>query len=178
MWPVKSSPAIHRKAIAARLLRGAASPAVLAWAGYVLAIIHLFRQLGCVEPDILGLWLNSDTLWQANVFTDIFRDRYSLSGWVFSIAPCWFPDLFVTGAFWLLTRNVILATLLAGFLQLALLIGALHLCRKALSIDAAPLQHALLSGAAVTVALYVAGHPGRTYPGLYQFFLPQTHVAA
>src|SRR5438128_5509396 len=128
----------------AQYLRRAFRPAILAWAGLFFSLIHLFRQLGGADPGALEAWLSSDTLWQANVFTDVFRDHYSLSGWVFSIAPCWFPDLVATGIFRLLTRSVILSTLFAGFIQIALLIGALHLCRKALSVGAPELQDTLL----------------------------------
>jgi hypothetical protein len=103
-------------------------------------LVSLFRQLGSGDPTVIRLWLNSDTLWPANVFTDVFRDHYSLSGWLFSIAPCWFPDVAATGIFWLLTRNVVLATLFAGFIQIALLVGAFHLCRKALAIHASFVQ--------------------------------------
>src|ERR1700687_754034 len=88
--------------------RQAASPLALAWIGFLLSLLYLYRQLGASDPAVLGLWLNSDTLWQANVFTDLLVDHYRLSGWVFSIAPCWFPDLALTGVFWMITRNVIL----------------------------------------------------------------------
>jgi hypothetical protein len=147
-------------------------------------LVYLFRQLGCADAVSLGPWLSSDTLWPVNVFTDIFTDHYSLSGWVFSIAPCWFPDIFATGLFWLLTRNVILATLFAGFIQIGLIVGALHLCRKAVGIRGFALQDTFLLGTGVMVTLYVARHPGSLYPGVYpypgfyQFFLPQTHVGS
>src|SRR5689334_10431712 len=73
---------------------------LLAVAGFLLSLIHLFRQLEGSTPDTLNSWLNSDTLWLANVFTDVFHDHYSLSGWAFAIVSYWFPDLSSAGIFW------------------------------------------------------------------------------
>jgi hypothetical protein len=169
---------VDARAIALRYARQAATPVTLAWAGFILSLAYLYRQLGSADPAALGQWINSDTLWQANFFTDLFVDHYRLSGWVFSIAPCWFPDLAATGLFWAITRNVILATLLAGFVQIALLIGALRLCRKAIGIGTPALQDIFLLATGAGLALYVAIHPGVIYPPFYKLFLPQTHVGS
>jgi hypothetical protein len=124
------------------------------------------------------MWLSSDTLYPVNVFTDTFIDGYSLSGWQFSIAPCWFPDLVLVGLFLGLTQNVILATLLAGFIQIALIVGAFVLVRKAVRTTKPVAQDVLLLAAGVAITIFVAIRPGVYYPGLYQFFLPQTHVGS
>ena len=72
----------------------------------------------------------------------------------------------------------ILATLLAGFIQIGLLIGALRLCRKATGIGAPALQDIFLLATGSVLALYVAIHPGAIYPPFYKLFLPQTHVGS
>ena len=82
------------------------------------------------------------------------------------------------GLFLGLTQNVILATLFAGFIQIALIVGAFVLIRKAVRTAHPAAQDVLLLGAGVAITLFVATRPGLYYPGLYQFFLPQTHVGS
>jgi hypothetical protein len=106
------------------LLSRMGDPVTLAWIGLALSLIHLYRRLGAAHPFVLGAWLSSDTLLPADVAIDLFKDGFPFSGWTFSIAPCWFPDVFLAGAFWAITRNAITATLLSGFVQPALLVGA------------------------------------------------------
>lgn len=161
-----------------RLLERLAAPTALAWLGFLLSLVFLFTQLSAADPSVLNMWLSSDTLYPVNVFTDTFMDGYSLSGWQFSIAPCWFPDLVLVGLFLGLTRNVILATLLAGFIQIALIVGAFAVIRRAVRVTGGAAQNVLLLGTGVAITLFVATKPGLYYPGLYQFFLPQTHVGS
>jgi hypothetical protein len=161
-----------------RSLRALATPTGFAWLGFILSLIFLFCQLSSSSPAVLKMWLSSDTLYPVNVFTDTFIDGYSLSGWQFSIAPCWFPDLVLVGLFLGLTQNVILATLLAGFIQIALIVGAFVLVRKAVRTTKPVAQDVLLLAAGVAITIFVAIRPGVYYPGLYQFFLPQTHVGS
>jgi hypothetical protein len=85
--------------------------------------------------------------------TDVFHDGYPLSGWRFSIAPCWFPDLFTAGFFWTITRNVITATLLSGFIQPALIVGAFYLMHRATGMRSEPLQTVSLLGVSVWITL-------------------------
>ena len=153
-------------------------PEWIAWSGLAVALLCIYRSLGLADTRSLGIWINSDTLYPVNVSTDLFHDGYSLAGWRFSIAPVWFPDMFATGIFWALTRNVIVATLLAGFIQVGLIIGALHVIGKAVGVRSLPLQDSILLLVGVLVSLYVAEHPGAYYPALYRFFLPQTHVGS
>jgi hypothetical protein len=152
-------------------------PECLAGLGLVLSLLYLFWTLGNAGPAVVdSLWITSDTLYPVNVTTDILHDGYPLSGWRFSIAPCWFPDLFTTGLFWVFTHNAITATLLAGFIQLALIVGAFHLMRRAIGLGSASLQTVLLLGVSVWITLYVGARPAQVYPDLYRFFIPQSHV--
>jgi len=143
----------------------------------MLALLCLFQQLGNADAGVLGMWISSDTLYPVNVFTDVFRDHYSIWGWYFAIAPHWFPDLAATGLFWLITHNVILATLLAGFIQIPLIVAAFHLIAKAIGVYSR-LQDVFVLCCGVAITLFVAVHAGLSYPALYQFFLPQTHVGS
>src|ERR1700719_3837007 len=63
-------------------------------------LIALFLSLACLYQRLALLsdappWINSDTLWPVNLIIDLFVDKYHLNGWQFSIAPCWFPDVFL-----------------------------------------------------------------------------------
>lgn len=155
-----------------------ALPVWVAWTAFALALIFLFVRLGLTPDRDMYLWLSSDTLYPVNVFTDIFGDGFSLSGWRFSIAPCWFPDMLATGVFLALTHNVILATLLAGFFQIAVIAAALHVIGKAVGYGSLLLQDTLVLITGTGLTLFVATHTGLFYPALYQFFLPQTHVGS
>jgi hypothetical protein len=154
-------------------------PGWLAWLGLALSLLYLFRALGNADSaELDALWINSDTLYPVNVTTDILHDGYPFSGWRFSIAPCWFPDLFISGLFWIFTHNVITATLLAGFIQLALIVGAFDLMRRAIGVRSEALQTVSLLGVSAWITLYVATRPGMDYPDLYRFFIPQSHVGS
>jgi hypothetical protein len=146
--------------------------------GLMLSMVCLFFKLGAAGPASLNVWISSDTLYPVNVVTDVVHDGFSLSGWRFSIAPCWFPDIFTTGFFWIVTRNPIAATLLAGFVQLGLLVAAFFWISKAVGLGNRSLQNVFLLAASVTITLFVAAHPGLTYPDFYRFFLPQSHVGS
>ena len=154
-------------------------PECFAGLGLLLSLLYLFWSLSNANPAVIDtLWVTSDTLYPVNVTTDILHDGYSLSGWRFSIAPCWFPDLFTTGLFWVFTHKAITATLLAGFIQLALIVGAFHLIRRAIGMGSASLQMVLLLGVSVWITLYVSARPEQVYPDLYRFFLPQSHIGS
>src|SRR5262249_46702454 len=63
-------------------------------------------------------------------------------------------------------------------IQIFLLVGVLHLYRKAVGIQEPALQNSFLLATGAVLALFVAQHPGQPYPALYQWFLPQTHVGS
>jgi hypothetical protein len=154
----------------------ASHPEWFAWGGLAAALLCLFQSLGLADSASLDLLISSDSLWPVNLFTDLFHDGYSLSGWHFSIAPCWFPDVAATGLFWAVTRNVILATLLAGFVQIALIISALHMIGRVLGMHRLALQDSLLLSVGVAITLFAARPPWTSNSELLQFFLPQSHV--
>ena len=146
--------------------------------GLIVSMVCLFFKLGAADPASLNVWISSDTLYPVNVSTDVLGDGFSLSGWRFSIAPCWFPDIFATGFFWVVTRNPIAATLLAGSVQLGLLVAAFLVIRAAVGLGNRSLQNVFLLAVSVSITLFVAAHPGFTYPDFYRFFLPQSHVGS
>jgi hypothetical protein len=124
------------------------------------------------------MWITSDTLYPVNVFTDVLQDGYSLSGWKFAIAPQWFTDFMGVGFFWLVTRNIVMSTLLGGFVQIGLIVGAFHIIGKAVGPRNIHTQDAFLLASGTLITLYVALFPGANYPKLFMFFLPQTHVGS
>jgi len=153
-------------------------PEWVSWAGLAIALSCILRSLGLADANSLGVWINSDTLWLVNVFTDLFHDGYSLRGWHFSIAPCWFPDVTAVGIFWAITHNVIAATLLAGLVQVVFIVGALHVIGRTLRSRFVAGQDSMLILVAVFCALYVAREPGTIYPSFYKLFVTQTHVGS
>jgi len=151
----------------------------VSWLGLGLSLWLLFLRLSEAAPSITsGIWLSSDVLYPVNVFTDVFFDGFKLSGWRFSIAPCWFPDLIATGLFLGVTRNVVLATLLAGFIQIIALVLLSRAFAKAIGVPQPGALEPVVLLAAVAITIFVANHPGTYYPALYQLFLPQTHVGS
>jgi hypothetical protein len=180
--PFEAIPAvadIHRSAtlkkFGATLLR---HPEWLGWAAFILALLLLIVRLGSADDATLGKWISADTLYPVNVFVDVFRDHFSISGWRFSIAPCWFPDLIATGVFWGITGNPILATLLGGFIQIPAIVLSFHMLARALGIRMLFLQDVLLLACGAALTLYVAARPEIGYPYFFEFFLPQTHVGS
>ena len=158
---------------------GAWLPGGLAWLGLVLSLVLLYLRLSAEDPSIVWrVWLSSDTLYPVNVFTDVFHDGYGISGWRFSIAPCWFPDLVATGLFLALTGNVVLATLLAGFIQIVALVLLFKAFRVALGLPRQGAMGPILLLVAVLLTIFVANHAGLTDVDVFQLFLPQSHVGS
>src|SRR5262249_41597865 len=153
-------------------------PELIGWICLILALLFLFIRLGLSDDHTLGLWISSDTLYPVNVSTDVLQDGYSLSGWKFCPAPYWFPDLMDVGFFWLVTRNIIMSTLLGGFVQIGLIVGAFHIIGKAVGTRNIQTQDAFLLASGTLITLYVALSPAVSFPRLYMFFLPQTHVGS
>jgi hypothetical protein len=149
-------------------------PRIYCWLALLIALACLYRRLASAGD--ISDWISSDSLWPVNLVTDVFVDHYPLSGWAFSIAPCWFPDVFLVGIMYALARNVVVATILGGFAQFVLLIMAICSCWRALSLPKALAAEVATIIAGVTVTLYVALHLPSPYGGYHQFFLPQTHV--
>jgi len=158
---------------------GEAITAAISWIGLALSLLLLFLRLSLADPAAVDrVWLSSDTLYPANVFTDVFFDGFGISGWHFSIAPCWFPDLATVGLFVGLTRNVVLATLLAGFVQIGALVLLCRAFCMALGLKRPGALDPVLLLVAVVLTCFVANDPGVTAPALFQLFLPQTHVGS
>src|SRR5512140_63274 len=150
----------------------------LSWIALFAALGALYLRLGGSSDDVIAGWINSDTLYPVHLFIDTLVDGYPFQGWQFSIAPCWFPDLALAGAFYGLVRNPILATLLAGFAQLPLLALAFAWIARASRSRAPSREAVLVLGSGTALALAVALHPGFTLPGLSRFFLPQSHIGS
>ena len=140
----------------------------------LLSLACLYQRLA-LAGDIPA-WISSDTLWPVNLVIDLFVDHYSLRGWQFSIAPCWFPDVALVGLAYGVTRNAVAATILGGFLQFLLLVGGVGLCWHALRLRAKVAAGTLTLLTAIWVTLYTAQHVNSGYGAYHQFFLPQTHM--
>jgi hypothetical protein len=155
------------------ILKLAADPRVYIWLGLLLAMVCVFKA---IPSSSTVIWISSDTLWPVDLFIDTLHDGYSFHGWMFSIAPCWFPDIFIVGLCYLLLRNPILTTLVAGSVQFMVLLAGLCLCWRALKLDRLKLLDMLTVGSGLAIVMWIAFHTATLYPGVYQFLLPQTHV--
>jgi hypothetical protein len=153
-------------------------PELIGWSSLVLALLFLFIRLGLSDDATLDIWFNSDYLYPVNLFTDVLQDGYSLSGWKFTIAPYWIPDLVDVGIFWLLTRNVIMSTLLGGSVNIVLIVGAFRIIGKAVGTRNIHTQDAFLLASGALITLYVALSPRVNYPNLFMLFLPTSHVGS
>jgi hypothetical protein len=153
-------------------------PDVLAACGFGLALVCLYLRLGSATTSCLGEWISSDTLYPVNVTTDVVRDGFGLPGWRFAIAPFWFPDVVLTGVFWVVTRNPIGATLLAGFCQLGLLAGVMAFLRATIRPGDGVLHNVMFQTMAVIVTLFEATHLELHFPDLLRFYVPQSHVGS
>jgi hypothetical protein len=150
-------------------------PEFIAWSCLGLALLFLCIRLGLSDDATLDMWFDSDHLYPVNLFTDILQDGYSFSGWKFTIAPYWIPDLMDVGIFWLLTRNAVMSTLLGGFVQIVLIIVAFRIIGKAVGTRNIHTQDAFLLAGATLITLYVALQPAVSFPRLYWLFLPSSH---
>ena len=152
------------------------NPVLYGWAGLLFAYAALWRRLAGAGEGVRQLWFNSDTLFPVHLFVDVVRDGYPLSGWRFGIAPCWFPDVPVTGAVYALTRNVVMANMLDGLVQFAILILGFQLCWRAVGVMERRLADVLTLGVGIGFLLCAAWRIEDYYPSIWKLFQPQTHV--
>jgi hypothetical protein len=153
-------------------------PTLIGWSCLVLAFLFLIIRLGLSDDATLDMWFNSDFLYPVNLFTDVLQDGYSLSGWKFTIAPYWIPDLVSVGVLWLLTRSVIMSTLLSGLVNIVLIVGAFRIIGKAVGTRNIHAQDAFLLASGTLITLYVALTPIVSVPRLYMLFLPTSHTGS
>ena len=81
---------------------GALSCATAAWPNgrfgstglaLLLAFSVLYNRLETLGRKTLDFWFNSDYLFAAHVYKDVFIDKFPFSGIKFSVAPDIFPDV-------------------------------------------------------------------------------------
>jgi len=144
--------------------------------GLTLAVVALFDRLGTAASSDLRAWINSDTLYPVHVTIDVVRDGFAFEGWKFSIAPCWFPDLFLAGVFWIVSRSAVIATLLAGAAQLPLVALAFAALQKSCGTRFSLGAVAVLATATVLVLAPKVAAPGLSGMELNRLLLPQSHV--
>jgi hypothetical protein len=82
------------------------------------------------------------------------------------------------GFFWLLTRNVITSTLLGGFVNIVLIVGAFRIIGKAVGTRNIHTQDAFLLTSGTLITLYVALFTNVSFPKLYMLFLPTSHAGS
>lgn len=149
-------------------------PRFYCWLALLISLGCLYQRLALFgdAPN----WITSDSLWPVNLIIDLFRDGYHLRGWRFSVAPCWFPDVVLTGVTYALTGNAVVATVLSGFIQFVLLVAGVCLTWRVLDLRLRCAAEVLTLLTACSITIYVALHIESGYGAWHQFYLPQTHV--
>ena len=148
------------------------------WLGLLLAFDVLYNRLAAAGQHTLNFWFNSDYLFAADVYKDVFVDKFPFSGLKFSVAPDIFPDVMVTSALMFLTRNAIVATFLYGLIQFTLLVSAYVLCARVIDGSRSEVSQAPIFLTGIGVALWTASIVTFPYHTLYYLFLDQSHVSS
>src|SRR5690242_16778232 len=153
-------------------------PDLAYWAGLLLAFAVLYQRLTSAGERTLQFWFNSDYLFAADIYKDVFVDHFPLSGIKFSIAPCLFPDVVFTSFLMVLTRNAVLATFLYGLVQFTLLVSAYILLAGLLERRQSHAPRAFILTVAIALVLYTSSILHRPYDTLYYLFLDESHVSS
>src|SRR5262249_37349084 len=128
-----------------------AKPGSLIWYVAALALVavaaaDLYRTLQDERSDLTRMY-NSDTLFSASLYEDLFVDGFSWEGWSFGTEAYLFPDVLLYFAARAVTGKAAAAVFLFGALQFGLLVAAvLFLLRSARG------RCGLVGGLAVLVA--------------------------
>jgi len=146
------------------------------WAALCLAFAVLYQRLGAAGPT-LNFWFDSDYLFEADFYKDIFVDHFPITGVKFSIAPSLFPGLFFTSCFMFLTRNAILATFLLGLLQFTLLVAAYVFCVAVVLEERRQTACTCIFLVAIGLVLHTSSILNRMYDTLYYLFL-ESHLSS
>lgn len=142
------------------------------------SLAALYVSLGSASEWILKSWFNSDWLFSAQVYRDIFVDHFPISGMVFPTAPCLFPDVLFAVMCVGLSPNALVGTLLYGFCQFVSLILAFHLLGSIIGVGNSHLRRLLIYSTGIFITLAVAQSPTRGFPYYYYLFLPTTHIGS
>ena len=148
------------------------------WVGLCLAFAVLYQRLAAAGEATLQFWFNSDYLFAADLYKDIFIDHFPLSGVKFSTAPELFPDVTFTSVLMFLTHNAILATFLYGLLQFTLLVSAYVFCAALVTRAKRPVPYMFVLSLAVALVLHVSSILEHPYNTLYYLFLSESHVGS
>ena len=140
-----------------RWSRTLATPAGLAWLGFFLSLVFLFCRLGVLQSEgsEQHLAVERHLVSGQRVYRHPDRRVFIVRLEIFHRAML-VSDLVLAGLFLALTQNVILATLFAGFIQIALIVGAFVLIRRAVRTTQPITQDVFLLAAGVNITLFVA----------------------
>jgi hypothetical protein len=82
------------------LLRSINQNGILIWGlSILLNLVWLILVFSTLTPRELYTYFNSDTLYAASIYRDLFVDGSGLAGWHLNAAPNFFPDLFFYSVF-------------------------------------------------------------------------------
>jgi hypothetical protein len=105
------------------------NPLTYGWVGLLIAFATLYFHLTAIGRPAYQIWFNSDYLFAADLYRDVFMDGFPFSGFRFSVASCLFPDVFVTIILMkVLGGKAIVAAFVYGLFQFSLLTGSFALC--------------------------------------------------
>ena len=138
-----------------------------------MAALALFLFCASRLARRVAVSADSDSLYLASLYRDVFIDRIALSGWRTQPAPSFFPDLPVYFLLRALTASPVAALSAYALTELALgMYFVLHLARL---LEVSRRRFALVAGL-VSLGLLAYVNSFRDY--LYIFFFPSCHASA
>ncbi len=100
---------------------------VLTWVINFLLVALVFASF---DSESFRIYFNSDTLYLASIYKDLFIDGTGFSGWYLNAAPNFFPDMFLYFIINTLFSDFRTAYLVFSFVQYFLILGLLNVLLK------------------------------------------------
>jgi len=88
----------------------------------ILFSLFLYLFLNSIDDYKIGSFFNGDTVYLPSLYKDIFIDRFSISGWHFSAAPSFFPDMLLYFILMFITGDLTISTFIYAIIQPVLLL--------------------------------------------------------
>lgn len=105
----------------------------------MVCIGTIFALFSSLSQSSLGCFFNSDTLYLASLYKDIFVDHNSLNGWHLNPAPNFFPDMIVYFLLMTITSNFIVTSFVYAIIQYIFFIYLIFRLFKILNLPSAKL---------------------------------------
>lgn len=99
-------------------------------ATWIINFLLVALVFASFNTESYGIYFNSDTLYLASIYKDLFIDGTGFSGWYLNAAPNFFPDMFLYFIVNTLFSDFRTAYLVFSFVQYFLILGLLNVLIK------------------------------------------------